>query len=54
MQRITADGTGFVINGVKVPALSDYERVLIDVQTLANDVAALRNTVNVLIKQLKQ
>jgi hypothetical protein len=54
MQRITADGTGFVINGVKVPALSDYERALIDIQTLANDVAALRNTVNILIKQLKQ
>jgi len=54
MQRITADGTGFVVSGVKVPALSDYEKMLVDVQTLANDVAALRNTVNILIRQLKQ
>lgn len=54
MQRVTADGSGFVVSGVRVPALTDYEKLLIDLQTLANDVAALRNTVNSLIRQLKQ
>lgn len=54
MQRITAEGVGFVVSGVKVPALTDYEKLAINVQTLANDVAALRTTVNNLIKQLKQ
>ncbi len=54
MQRITAEGTGFTVSGVKVPALSDYEKLAINVQTLANDVAALRNTLNNLISQLKQ
>jgi hypothetical protein len=54
MQRITAEGVGFVVSGVKVPALTDYEKLAVNVQTLANDVAALRTTVNNLIKQLKQ
>ncbi len=53
MQRITAEGVGFTISGVNVVALSDYEKLLINVQQLANDVAALRSTVNTLIQQLK-
>lgn len=53
MQRVTAEGTGFTISGVTVPSLEDYGRLILNVQQLANDVAALRNTVNALINQLK-
>lgn len=54
MQRVTAEGVGFTISGVNVVALSDYEKLVVNVQQLANDVAALRNTLNSLITQLKQ
>jgi len=53
MQRVTAEGAGFTISGVNVPSLADYEKLVINVQQLANDVAALRNTLNTLIQQLK-
>lgn len=53
MQRVTATGAGFTISGVNVPSLDDYNSLLINVQQLANDVSALRNTVNTLIQQLK-
>jgi hypothetical protein len=53
MQRVTATGSGFTISGVKVAGLDDYNRLVVDVQQLANDVASLRNTVNNLISQLK-
>lgn len=53
MQRVTAQGAGFTISSVTVPSLDDYAKLLGNVQQLANDVAALRNTVNTLINQLK-
>jgi hypothetical protein len=53
MQRVTATGAGFTISGVNVPSLDDYTSLLTNVQQLANDVAALRNSVNTLIQQLK-
>ena len=53
MQRVTADGSGFTISGVTVPSLDDYTKLVTNVQQLANDVAALRNTVNALLNQLK-
>lgn len=53
MTRTSAQGTGYTISDVTVPSLDDYTRLLTDVQTLANDVAALRATVNTLILQLK-
>lgn len=53
MQRVTAEGAGFTISGVTVPSLDDYGKLVTNVQQLANDVAALRNTVNALINQLK-
>jgi len=53
MQRVTAEGVGFTISGVTVPSLDDYTTLIVNVQQLANDVAALRNTVNALINQLK-
>ena len=53
MQRVTAEGVGFTISGVNVPSLDDYSKLIGNVQQLANDVAALRATVNALIGQLK-
>lgn len=53
MSRVTATGAGFTISGVTVPSLDDYARLIVNVQQLANDVAALRATVNALINQLK-
>lgn len=53
MQRVTATTAGFTINNVSVPSLDDYTKLVTDVQLLANDVAALRATVNALINQLK-
>jgi hypothetical protein len=53
MQRVTAEGVGFTISGVTVPSLDDYVKLITNVQQIANDVAALRNTVNALLNQLK-
>jgi hypothetical protein len=54
MTRVTASGAGFTISGVDVPSLEDYGKLLVDVQTLANDVNELRNAINILISQLKR
>lgn len=53
MTRVTATGTGFTISGASVPSLEDYGRLVLNVQTLADDVANLRRTVNTLVNQLK-
>jgi len=53
MTRVTAVGQGFTISGVQVVSLDDYVKLITDVQQLANDVAQLRATVNVLIDQLR-
>ena len=67
MTNITATGagsavlTGFTIVGstvnvtgrANVPVLEDYNLLLSNVQQLANDVAGLRATVEILISQLK-
>lgn len=53
MQRVTAEGTGYTISGVTVPSLDDYGKLVANVQQLANDVAALRDTLNTLLNQLK-
>jgi hypothetical protein len=53
MSRVTATGAGFTISGVTVPSLDDYNKLAVNVQQLANDVASLRQTVNTLINQLK-
>jgi len=54
MRKVTAEGLGYTINGVTVPSLEDYGRLIVDVQQLANDVANLRATLNTLINQLKR
>jgi hypothetical protein len=54
MTRVTATGTGYTISGVTVPSLDDYTKLVVNVQTLANDVAGLRAAVNALINQLKR
>lgn len=52
-QGLTARAVGTEVNNVGVPLLTDYVKLLQDVQLLAYDVATLRNTVNALISQLK-
>jgi hypothetical protein len=51
--RVSATGKGYTISGQNVPDLDDYGKLINDVQLLANDVATLRNVVNLLIAQLK-
>jgi len=53
MTRVTAIGAGFTISGVNVPSIEDYNKLIVNVQQLANDVTSLQLTVNTLINQLK-
>lgn len=53
MTTVTAQGVGYTVSGVTVPSLEDYVTLIANVQSLANDVASLRSTVNSLIAQLK-
>ena len=53
MRQVSASGSGVTVSGVNVPLLEDYNQLIVDVQKLANDVAALRATVEVLIAQLR-
>ena len=53
MTRVTAEGAGISVSGAQVPSLDDYAKLLSNVQELANDVAALRQTLNILISQIK-
>ncbi len=51
--RVTATGAGYTVSGVNVASLSDYAKLITDVQTLANDVAIIRQLLNTLISQVK-
>ena len=53
MTRVSATGAGVTVSNVSVPTLSDYGALLQDVQTLAADVANLRATVTLLVRQLR-
>jgi hypothetical protein len=55
MTRVTAEGFAISLKDeqTSVPTADDYAKLISNVQTLANDVANLRATVEVLIKQLK-
>ena len=53
LQQVTAKGKGFTISSQEVAGLEDYGKLLLDVQTLASDLAETRATLNFLIKQLK-
>lgn len=53
MTRVGASGSGVVISGTSVPLFEDYNQALVDLQSLANDVANLRATVELLIIQLR-
>lgn len=53
MRQVSANGSGVTISGANVPVLEDYSQLITDVQKLANDVANLRATVEVLIAQLR-
>jgi len=52
-QQITATGAGVSIEGAAVPTLEDYAQLMTDVQTVMNDLSALRATLNTLIQQLR-
>lgn len=54
ISSLSAKGSGFTISGQTVPSLADYNALLRDTQTLINDVAALRATLNTLIADLKR
>jgi len=53
LTNISAHGSGVTISGANMPLLEDYVRLMVDTQTLANDVANLRATVEALITQLR-
>lgn len=53
MRQLTAQGAAVNIEGATVPDMTDYIELLKNVQSLANDVAALRATLNALIGQLR-
>lgn len=55
MTKVTAEGLSIGLKDEKtsVPTAEDYAKLISNVQTLANDVANLRATVEILIKQLK-
>ena len=51
--QVTAKGTGFAISGQNVASLDDFQKLVLDVQTLATDVAETRAALNLLIQQMK-
>lgn len=53
MRQITAQGAAVNLDGAVVPDMTDYVELLKNVQSLANDVAVLRATLNTLIGQLR-
>lgn len=53
MTRVSASGAGVTLGNVTVPTLDDYSKLISDVQQLANDLAAVRNTLNTLINQIR-
>ena len=57
MQQVTAkgDGSTITISGTAydLANLDDVRKLIVDVQTLAGDVAEMRATLNFLIKQMK-
>lgn len=53
LRRVTAEGIGFTISGVEVASLEDFGKLVVNVQTLANDVAALNQTLQTLVQNLR-
>lgn len=57
LQQTSAKGTGSVITisgtAYELANLDDFRKLILDVQTLAGDVAEMRATLNFLIRQLK-
>lgn len=51
--RVSATGAGYTISGVNVSSVDDFTKLILDVNLLSQDVAALRTTLNALISQLK-
>lgn len=53
LTQLGATGASINIGGVSVPRAEEYFQLVRDVQTLANDVAQLRETVAALVNQLQ-
>ena len=53
MAQTSTTGAYYTITGVDVPTLTDYLQLRQDLQTLANDLAETRNTINTLLSQMK-
>lgn len=57
LQQTSAKGTGSVITisgtAYELANLDDVRKLIVDVQTLAGDVAEMRATLNFLLRQLK-
>ncbi len=57
LQQTSAKGTGSVITisgtAYELANLDDFRKLILDVQTLAGDVAEMRATLNFLLRQLK-
>ena len=57
LQQTSAKGTGSVITisgtSYELANLDDFRKLILDVQTLAGDVAEMRATLNFLLRQLK-
>jgi hypothetical protein len=51
--RVTAEAKGFTISGERVASFDDYNKLINDVQRLGNDVATLRQVLNILITQAR-
>jgi hypothetical protein len=54
MTQISARGDNYLVSGVYVPALSDYVKLLNDVQQLALDVAKIQDAFNTLLQNLRK
>lgn len=53
LAQVTAEGKGFTINGQQVASLTEFAKLIADVQVLANDLVRTRKAMIDLIKQLQ-
>jgi hypothetical protein len=53
MKQVSAIGSGFTVSGVDVAGLEDYQKLVLDVQALANDVARIQFVLNNLLGILR-
>lgn len=54
MRQVSARGDYYTISTFNVPALSDYTKLLNDVQQLATDVAKIQDSLNALLINVRE